>query len=79
MRQVVRAKIALSGEIAERLDEAGIHVKAGSTRMAAGSFIAEVDAPREVEALQALRRVLEPWGEVPLEPLGRRGRLLVPR
>jgi hypothetical protein len=79
MRQVVRAKIALTDEMAERLSRAGIHLKAASA--AAGpqdSFVAEVDAAGEVQALQALRRALEPWGEVPLEPLGRRGRVLVP-
>lgn len=63
MRQVVRAKIALTDEMAERLSRAGIHLKAASA--AAGpqdSFVAEVDAASEVQALQALRRALEPWG-----------------
>jgi hypothetical protein len=78
MRQVVRAKIPFSDEIAERLDQAGILVKATAMGAPQRSFIAEVDAPREVQALQALRRALEPWGEVPLEPLGRRGKVLVP-
>jgi hypothetical protein len=78
MRQVMRAKIAPSDEIAERLDEAGIHVKATSKRLPQGSFIAEVDAASEVQAIQALRRALQPWGEVPLESLGRRGKVLVP-
>ena len=78
MRQVVRAKVAPTDEIADRLDEAGIEVKAASRRLPQGSFIAEVDAAGEVQALQALRRALAPWGEIPLEPLGRRGKVLVP-
>ena len=79
MLQVVRAKIALTDDMAERLSRAGIHLKTATA--AAGpqdSFVAEVDAASEVQALHALRRALEPWGEVPLEPLGRRGRVLVP-
>lgn len=78
MRQVVRAKVALSDEIAQRLDQADIHVKAATSGVPEGSFVAEVDAPSEVRAIQVLRVALEPWGEVPLEPLGRRGRVLVP-
>jgi hypothetical protein len=81
MRQVVRAKIALSDEVAERLGQAGIHVKgrpSRSTGRRQGSFIAEVDAVSETDALQTMRRALERWGEVPLEPLGRRGKVLVP-
>jgi len=78
MRQVVRAKIALRDEIAQHLEEAGIHIRAASKTGPRASFIAEVDAASEVQALQALRRALEPWGEVPSEPLGRRGKVLVP-
>ena len=78
MRQVVRAKIAPNDEIGARLNEAGIHIKAATRALPQDSFIAEVDAPSEVRALQDLRRALEPWGEVPLEPLGRRGQVLVP-
>ena len=66
--------------MAERLGQAGIHVKgrpSGSTGRQ-GSFIAEVDAASETDALQTMRRALERWGEVPLEPLGRRGKVLVP-
>ena len=77
MRQVVRAKMVPSDEVAGRLTEAGIHVKT-VTASKAKSLIAEVDAAGEVQALQAMRRALEPWGEVPLEPLGRRGKVLVP-
>jgi len=66
-----------SDEVAGRLTEAGIHVKT-VTASKAKSLIAEVDAAGEVQALQAMRRALEPWGEVPLEPLGRRGKILVP-
>jgi hypothetical protein len=78
MRQVVRAKIAPSDEIAERMDDAGIHLTAVPKGVPQSSFIAEVDATSEVQALQALRRALQPWGEVPLESLGRRGKVLVP-
>jgi hypothetical protein len=78
MRQVVRVKIVLSDEIAARLDEAGVHIKAATRGVPRGSFIAEVDAPSEVRAHQALRQALEPWPEVPLEPLGRRGQVFVP-
>jgi len=77
MRQVVRVKMVPSDEVAGRLTEAGIHVKT-VTASKARSLIAEVDAAGEVQALQAMRRALEPWGEVPLEPLGRRGKILVP-
>jgi hypothetical protein len=74
MRQVVRAKIDLG--------QAGIHVKGRPAGSAAGrrpaSFIAEVDAPSETDALRTMRRALESWGEVPLEPLGRRGKVLTP-
>lgn len=79
MRQVVRIKIALSDEIVQHLDDAGIHLKVTTKGLPQASFIAEVDAPSEAQALQLLRRSLEPWGQVPLEPLGRRGRVLVPR
>ena len=81
MRQVVRAKIALSDEVAARLGQAGIQVKgrpSGSAGRCQASFIAEVDAASETDALRAMRRALERWGEVPLEPLGRRGRVQVP-
>lgn len=78
MRQVVRAKMPLSDEAAERLDEAGVQVKAANQALPQRSFIAEVDSPNEVRALQTVRRALKPWGQVPLEPLGRRGKVLVP-
>ena len=54
MRQVVRAKIVLSHEVAERLAQAGIHVKGRPADSADGrrpaSFIVEVDAPSETDA-----------------------------
>src|SRR4051812_2778544 len=77
MRQVVRAKIALSDDMAECLHDAGIHIKAATKASPRASFIAEVDAPSELQALQTLRRAL-PGPEVPLEPLGRRGKVLIP-
>jgi hypothetical protein len=77
MRQIVRVKSPLTHEVAERLAQAGIHLKAGpppSTHSRPpASFIAEVDAASEVQALQVLRGALEPWREVLLEPLGPRG------
>jgi hypothetical protein len=84
MRQIVRVNTPRTPELVTALTRAGIASRGSvvgepPTRdLPEESFIAEVEAVDELDAVARLREVLESRGQVGLEPLGPAGDLPSP-
>jgi hypothetical protein len=75
MGVLVRVYLARSDDVLAELARTGVLVEgtlAGTTKpgLPEASFIAEVEAASEQEAVDKLRAILGAWGPVSLEPLG---------
>jgi hypothetical protein len=84
LRQIVRVNTPRTPELVTALTQAGIDARGSvvgepPTRdLPEESFIAEVEAVDELDAVARLREVLEYRGQVGLEPLGPAGDLPSP-